>query len=93
MIGDSDVVRREVEKFCATTVGNWGISASNLNEVPFPLPPLAEQNRIVAKVDELMVLCDQLESSLTKAETTRHRLLETMLYEALQSPENDMEAA
>jgi len=51
--GESDVVRASIESFCATTVGNWGISASNLREVLIPLPPLAEQRRIVAKVDEL----------------------------------------
>jgi type I restriction enzyme S subunit len=37
----------------------------------------------VAKVDELMVLCDQLEASLAAAATDRARLLESLLHEAL----------
>ncbi len=48
-----------------------------------PLPPLAEQHRIVAKVDELMVLCNRLEASLADIAATRRRLLEALLAEAL----------
>jgi len=57
-----------------------------------PLPPLAEQHRIVAKVDELMALCDRLEASLTDADATRQRLLEALLHEAL-APVDREEAA
>ena len=47
------------------------------------LPPLAEQHRIVAKVDELMALCDQLEAQLTTTEADSRRLLEAVLHETL----------
>jgi type I restriction enzyme S subunit len=79
----SDAVRAEIEGYCATTVGNWGISASNLKRVLIPLPPLAEQHRIVVKVDQLMALCDQLEAQLDTAQTGRRRLLEAVIHEAL----------
>ena len=46
-------------------------------------PPLAEQHRIVARVDELMALCDQLEAQLTATEADSRRLLEAVLHEAL----------
>ncbi|MGX8007818.1 restriction endonuclease subunit S [Mesorhizobium sp. ORM8.1] len=90
LASDTDLVRSEVELVCATTVGNWGISASNLKGVRFPLPPPTEQHRIVAKVDALMALCDQLEASLAAATTTRRRLLDALLAEAL-SPAEDRE--
>ena len=48
-----------------------------------PLPPLAEQHRIVAKVDELMALCERLEASLAIGDNTRRRLLDALLHEAL----------
>ena len=49
--------------------------------VLIPLPPLAEQQRIVAKVDELMGLCDQLEASLTDTGSARSKLLDSLLAE------------
>jgi type I restriction enzyme S subunit len=64
-------------------VMQMNISQAKLRAVPIPLPPLAEQRRIVAKVDELMALCDQLEASLAAAATDRARLLESLLHEAL----------
>jgi type I restriction enzyme S subunit len=59
------------------------ISKGKWEVLPIPLPPLAEQHRIVAKVDELMALCDRLEASLTTSDQTRTRLLEATLAEAL----------
>ena len=48
-----------------------------------PVPPLAEQHHIIAKVNELMGLCDQLEASLTNGDKTRSRLLDALLAEAI----------
>lgn len=60
-----------------------GLNLGTLREIQVPLPPLVEQYRIAAKVDELMALCDQLETSLTSADKTRKKLLGALLAEAL----------
>ena len=74
-------------------VMQMNISQAKLRAIPIPLPPLAEQHRIVAKVDALMALCDRLEAALTTADTTRARLLEALLHEALDPATSELEAA
>ncbi len=60
-----------------------GISREDVDQFIFGLPPLAEQHRIVAKVDELMALCDALEAQLITTAALRRQLLEAALHEAL----------
>ena len=59
------------------------LNRDSISNILLPLPPLAEQHRIVAKVDALMALCDRLEASLTATAATRRRLLDALLAEAL----------
>ena len=86
LAGYSDLVREQIEAVCATTVGNWGISASNLRELCFPVPPLDEQRHIVAKAQQLMALCDRLETRLIAMDDQRTRLLNALLVEAFGEP-------
>ena len=51
---------------------------------PFPLPPLNEQKRIVEKVNELMKLCDELESQLAQSKQESEKLMQAVLQEAFQ---------
>jgi len=59
------------------------LNLGDLHTIALPLPPLAEQGRIVAKLDELMALCEQLEAQLTVGQVESSRLLEAVLHEAL----------
>jgi type I restriction enzyme S subunit len=59
------------------------LSTEQINQTIFPLPPLAEQQRIVAKVDELMRWCDALEAHLTATQTASAALLDATLHQIL----------
>ena len=60
-----------------TTIMNLSLFA--MNNFPLAIPPLSEQHRIVAKVDELMALCDQLESQHNNAAEAHEKLVNHLL--------------
>jgi type I restriction enzyme S subunit len=74
--------------------GQAKVNGKALKNMLIPLPPLAEQHRIVAKVDALMALRDRLEASLTASAAARRRLLDALLAEALApAAERELEEA
>lgn len=52
---------------------------SEINKFIFSLPPLPEQQRIVAKIDQLMTLCDHLEQQIDAASTKQSALLNAVM--------------
>jgi len=48
-----------------------------------PLLPFEEQKRIVAKVDQLMTLCDELEAGLVQAQTEGGKFMEDVVHHVL----------
>jgi type I restriction enzyme S subunit len=60
-----------------------GISRGDVIEAIVKLPPLPEQRRIVAKVDELMALCDDLRNRLNRAQTTQVQLADAIVEQAV----------
>ncbi|MCQ0984174.1 restriction endonuclease subunit S [Vibrio cholerae] len=58
------------------------LSMGNISKFVIPVPPIHEQHRIVAKVDKLMALCDQLEQQ-TENSIEAHQVLVTTLLDTL----------
>jgi len=60
-----------------------GLNLQNVKDLPVPVPPLAEQHRIVAKITELLALCDQLKARITTARDKHAQLDEALVAQAV----------
>lgn len=89
--------RRYFESASKQTTNLASINMRQVRRCPVPFPPLAEQRRIVAKVDELMALVDALDIQLATARTTGASLVEAMIAELTyadpQNPPFDADAS
>ncbi|MCZ8332591.1 MAG: restriction endonuclease subunit S [Flavobacterium sp.] len=67
--------------------GRANLSMGNVANFTIPLPPLHEQEQIVAKLEEVMAFCDGLEQSIKESQGYNEQLLQQVLREALQPSE------
>jgi type I restriction enzyme S subunit len=75
--GRAELVRR------AYGSGKPGLNLDNIRSLSVPLPPIREQQRILAKTSELLAICDQLEAQLATTQAEASRLLDSVLHSAL----------
>ncbi|MDO2949607.1 restriction endonuclease subunit S [Aeromonas simiae] len=80
---DTSYVRNQIEQPIRSTSGVKNINSTEISNLIIPVPPLFEQRRIVTKVNELMVICDQLKSRLQTSQQTQLVLAESLVEGAL----------
>lgn len=88
----SPTSRESIIGAASQTTNIANISLAKLNPYVVCIPPLKEQHRIVAKVDELMLLCDQLEQQ-TEASIDAHATLVEVLLATLTDSADSNELA
>jgi type I restriction enzyme S subunit len=91
---NSPVARRYFESCSKQTTNLASINRTQLTNTLFPLPSLSEQQRIVAKVEQLMQMVNQLEQQVQESKEQASQLLQAVLKEAFtekkQYEENDV---
>ena len=68
-------------------ISNQDLGLTRMITITIPLPPLAEQHRIVQKLNELMQTCETLEASIKESAEQNEKLLQQVLREALRKEE------
>lgn len=74
---NSPLFRKMIDEVNTMTINQ--ITQDNLRSTLCPLPPLAEQHRIVARIDQLMALCDMLEQRIDDASGKQTELLNALM--------------
>jgi type I restriction enzyme S subunit len=72
-----------MRRLAITTSGLFNLSVGKIRSIPVAMPSLAEQQRIVAKVDGFITLCDQLKNKTVQARALNESLAKTMAEQAI----------
>lgn len=80
---NSPIGMAHMRRLAITTSGLFNLSVGKIRNIPVALPPLEEQHRIVAKVNQLMALCDQLKVRLTQARQLNEQLATALVEQAV----------
>ncbi len=80
-------------RYAKGNISSGGGSAGNFNlgrirSFPIPFPPLEEQKEIVATIEKLFTICDELESEINQNKVTVQTIMATVLKEAFETKEN-----
>ncbi len=80
---NSPQMRTRIENAAKTTSGIWKVNQGHIASMTVRVPPLAEQKRIVAKVDQLLSQCDELSARLRERQSATHGLLTATIHHIL----------
>jgi type I restriction enzyme S subunit len=81
---NSNYARNFYEKEASgTSTSMRNISRNQIHELPVPIPPFAEQKRIVSKVEQFMNICNELEAKLTQSQSDSEKLINAALQKLL----------
>ena len=82
MIWPSHIVRSQIEQKVKTTAGIYKIAQPQVERITIPLPPLAEQTRIVAEIERRLSLVEELEAVVSANLQCATRLRQSILQKA-----------
>jgi type I restriction enzyme S subunit len=82
LLGSSPLVRRQIEAAFVSTAGQKTVNQRHISSVLIPLPPRAEQERIVAAVEEVFSRIDAGAAGLAAAQTRLERMRDAIRFAA-----------
>lgn len=86
LFNDSQTAREYYSRTASGTSSSMkNISQEGIARLPVPVPPLGEQERIVTKFNQLMVLCDELETRIREAEAYGEKLMNASIQHVLRT--------
>lgn len=80
----SDSLLEELFESATGTANQANISMKSISNLPFPVPPLEEQHRIVQRIEELFAICDQFKTKLQHRQQINEKLVKGLVKEVLE---------